>query len=78
MFLRALNIIFVFAFLISMGLPSYSMSADDYCEIHNNSGAPGECEASGECAVLYTNLGTEECKSCGDGGCELVDCSECE
>ncbi len=55
-----------------------AMSPDEYCDIHNESKAPGECETKGDCAVIYTNLGTEECKLCSDGGCTLADCSKCE
>ncbi len=59
-------------------LSSFAMSPDEYCKIHKDSGAPGTCTVHGNCAVLTTNLGTEECKVCTDGGCELVDnCNKC-
>ena len=59
-------------------LGSYAMSPEEYCKIHEDSKAPGTCTVRGDCAVLTTNLGTEECKLCTDGGCELVDnCDKC-
>ena len=59
-------------------LSSYAMKPEEYCKIHEESKAPGTCIVRGDCAVLTTNLGTEECKLCTDGGCELVDnCDKC-
>lgn len=58
--------------------PASAIDPDEYCKIHKESGAPGECEVREDCAVIVTNLGTEECKKCGGGGCELTDCAECE
>lgn len=56
---------------------AFAMTPDEYCDIHSKSGAPGTCTPKGDCAVITTNLGTEECKLCGDGGCELTDCAKC-
>ena len=57
---------------------AYATTPEEYCRIHEESGAPGTCTAHGDCAVLTTNLGTEECKLCSEGGCELVNsCNEC-
>lgn len=59
-------------------LGTFAMTPEEYCQIHTDSGAPGSCTANGKCAVLTTNLGTEEYKLCSDGGCELVsDSSQC-
>ena len=59
-------------------LTSYAMIPEEYCKIHEDSKAPGTCTVRGDCAVLTTNLGTEECKLCTEGGCELVDnCNKC-
>ena len=67
----------ILTFSIS-SLSSFAMSPEEYCKIHEDSKAPGTCIPHGDCAVLTTNLGTEECKLCTDGGCELVDnCDEC-
>lgn len=57
---------------------SLAMTAEEYCDQHEKSGAPGTCESDEEdnCAILTTNLGTEECKKCGDGGCEMTDCDK--
>ena len=64
--------------ICSFGSTAFSMTPEDYCKIHKDSGAPGTCTTKGDCAVITTNLGTEECKVCTDGGCELVDsCDEC-
>ncbi len=52
-------------------------TAQEYCEVHKTSGAPGTCTVCGECAVLTTNLGTHETKLCGEGGCELTDAANC-
>ena len=54
------------------------MTPEEYCKVHEDSEAPGTCAVRGNCAVLTTNLGTEECKLCTDGGCALVDnCNKC-
>ena len=67
----------VLAFSIC-NLTSYAMTPKEYCKIHEDSDAPGTCTVRGDCAVLTTNLDTEECKLCGEGGCELVDnCDKC-
>ena len=59
-------------------LSLYAMTPEEYCKVHKDSGAPGTCIVHENCAVLTTNLGTEECKLCTDGGCELVDnCNKC-
>ena len=59
-------------------LTSYAMTPEEYCKIHEDSKAPGTCTVRENCAVLTTNLGTEECKLCTDGGCELVaNCKKC-
>lgn len=59
-------------------LSSLAMTPEEYCGYHAESGAPGDCESDGKCAVIYTNIGTKECKLCNDGGCELVeDCAVC-
>lgn len=57
--------------------PAKAMTPEEYCSVHVESGAPGSCTEKGECALITTNIGTEECKKCSEGGCELVDCSEC-
>ena len=54
-------------------LSSYAITPEEYCKIHDDSGAPGTCTVFVNCAVLTTNLGTEEYKLCGEGGCELTD-----
>ena len=80
MFLRAINFLLV-ALLIGLSQATLAMTPEEYCDVHEDSGAPGECvagEPTGECLTIYTNLGTEEVKKCVDGGCELVDASECE
>ncbi len=66
----------VLAFLIC-NLSSFAMTPEEYCAIHEESEAPGTCTPRGDCAILTTNLGTEECKLCREGGCELVDCDQC-
>ena len=59
-------------------LSSYAMVPEEYCNIHEESKAPGTCTVRGDCVVFTTNLGTEECKLCSDGGCELLDnCDGC-
>ncbi len=72
------------AFLVTIlvcsicNLSSFAITPDEYCQIHKDSNAPGSCTVRGDCAVLTTNLGTEECKLCTEGGCELVDnCDQC-
>ncbi len=72
------------AFLVTVlvfsicSLSSYATSPEEYCKIHEDSGAPGVCTTRGNCVVLTTNLGIDECKLCTDGGCELVDnCDQC-
>ena len=64
--------------IISFNSNAFAMSPSEYCSIHTESKAPGTCTEKGDCAVITTNLGTEECKECTEGGCELTDCSECE
>jgi len=64
--------------IISFNSNAFAMAPDEYCKIHAESKAPGTCIEKGDCAVITTNLGTEECKKCGDGGCKLNDCSKCE
>ena len=54
-----------------------AMTAEEYCKIHTESGAPGTCTPCGSCAVITSNLGTHECKLCSEGGCELSDCPDC-
>ena len=67
-----------FAMLLScFSFASFAMTPKEYCQIHEDAKAPGTCVAKGDCAVLTTNLGTEECKLCGEGGCEMVDCKDC-
>ena len=72
----------VILFLLFLGLylytPTYAMDPEEYCKVHKESTAPGTCTTKGDCVVLTTNLGTEECKSCGEGGCKLTDCDKCE
>ena len=74
--IKALSaIVLIFSFC---NLSSFAMTPDEYCQIHKDSKAPGSCIVRGDCAVLTTNLGTEECKVCTEGGCELVDsCDKC-
>lgn len=66
----------VLAFFV-FNLGSYAMTAEEYCQIHKDAGAPGTCVPKEDCAILTTNLGTEECKLCEEGGCTLTDCSNC-
>ena len=66
----------VLAFFV-FNLGSYAMTAEEYCKIHEDAEAPGTCTVAGNCAVLTTNLGTEECKICEEGGCSLTDCNNC-
>lgn len=68
-----LTLILISGFLI----PAQAMTPEEYCNVHSESGAPGSCSERGSCAVITTNIGTEECKKCSEGGCELIDCSEC-
>ena len=60
-------------------LPASAITPEEYCKIHEESGAPGNCSsASSKCVELTTNLGTSECKKCGDGGCSIIEgCSSC-
>ena len=67
-------IITVFAFSNN----AFAITPEKYCQIHEQSGAPGTCTPKGDCAVLTTNLGTEECKKCTEGGCTLTDCKNCK
>ena len=68
-----LSLLLFFAFYASYTFShsALAMTPEDYCKIHDDSGAPGTCEAKGNCVVITTNLGTEECKKCSDGGCEM-------
>ena len=67
-----------FALLLSFfSIASFAMTPEEYCQIHEEAKAPGTCAVKNNCAVLTTNLGTEECKLCGEGGCELTDCKNC-
>ena len=54
-------------------LSSYAMTPEECCKVHDDAEAPGTCTVFGNCAVLTTNLGTEEYKLCGEGGCGLID-----
>lgn len=77
MFLR---LILFLVLSIGFGFISYqaqAMTPEQYCKIHDDSGAPGSCKPRGDCAVITTNLGTEECKKCSDGGCTLTNCKNC-
>ena len=76
--LNVLKIVSI-AFLAVMFFSSNvsAMTPEDYCELHEDSGAPGACTPSEDCVILTTNLGTQECKLCEDGGCSLTDCSNC-
>ena len=77
MFRIVLIVSVLFSGLI-FNVPSFAMTPEEYCAIHKESGAPGSCDERGNCAVITTNLGTEECKLCGEGGCKLTECSKCE
>ncbi len=57
--------------------PVKAMTPEEYCNVHTESGAPGSCSEKDDCAVITTNIGTEECKKCTEGGCELTDCGDC-
>ena len=70
--LNTLRIFVAIGFIFGLMVPSYAMTPEEYCDIHEESGAPGTCDVKDNCAVLTTNLGTEEYKLCSDGGCELI------
>lgn len=74
--LRVILILLFSAFITN--IQAFAITPEEYCTIHNESGAPGSCAEKGSCAVITTNLGTEECKLCGEGGCELIKCVKCE
>ncbi len=73
-----IKLLSILLFLSSFTLSAFSMTPEEYCKIHSESGAPGSCSERGSCAVITSNLGTDECKVCSEGGCELSDCESCE
>lgn len=75
---RIVLVILIFMSGLLFSFQACAMTPEEYCAIHDSSGAPGTCTEKGDCAVITTNLGTEECKLCGEGGCELTDCSNCK
>lgn len=75
---KIIPLLMLITFISGFSYAANAMTPDEYCTLHTDSGAPGSCEANGNCAVITTNLGTEECKLCQEGGCELAECSECE
>ena len=73
--LRFLSLVFlVLCFSSNIAIAT---TPDEYCKIHEDSGAPGTCTLCGECVVLTTNLGTHETKKCEEGGCELTEKENC-
>ncbi len=74
---NVLKTLLIALLVIGFPLSSIAMSPDEYCDVHGQSGAPGTCTTKDDCVVITTNIGTEECKKCTDGGCELTNCNDC-
>lgn len=71
------SFLLVLTIVIASCAVALAIDPDEYCTIHTDAGAPGSCSIRGDCAVIVTNIGTEECKICGVGGCELTECDNC-
>lgn len=76
--IQLLSLVLALISAITFGPFANAISAEEYCQVHNDSGVPGTCTvcSAGTWVVLRDNLGNDVCKKCGDGGCTQADCSE--
>lgn len=75
--LKLVTFIILILGFCSLGNKAQAITPEEYCKIHKDSGAPGTCTTKGDCAVITTNLGTEEYKKCTEGGCTLTSHDKC-
>ena len=81
MFSNILKIVLVLLLTLTVNLNSSKVLAetpDEFCSHLEEAGIPDKCTVCGDCAVVTTNVGNNECKKCPEiGGCQLTDCNEC-